>query len=68
MLWKSFMPDPINLRQARKAKARADHEETGARNRAAFGQTKGAKSLLKAKMSHVQRHLDGLRLVKDENA
>ena len=62
------MSDPINLRQARKAKARADHEQTGAENRVAFGQTKGAKSLAKAKISHAQRHLDGLRLVKDEDA
>jgi Domain of unknown function (DUF4169) len=62
------MPDPINLRQARKAKARADHEQTGAQNRVAFGQTKDAKSLSKAKMSLAQRRLDGLRLIKGEEA
>lgn len=60
------MPDPINLRQARKAKARADHEREGAQNRVAFGQTKAAKALAKATTSLEQRRLDGLRLVKDD--
>ena len=62
------MPDPINLRHARKAKARADHQKIGAQNRVAFGQSKEAKSLAKATNNAVQRHLDNARLEKDQKS
>jgi Domain of unknown function (DUF4169) len=60
------MPDPINLRQVRKAKKRADHEAAGAQNRDAFGQTKAAKTFAKATTSLTQRRLDGQRLDRDD--
>lgn len=58
------MPDPINLRQARKTKRRADHEVAGAQNRVAFGQSKASKALAKATTSLAQRRLDGQRIDK----
>ncbi len=41
------MPDPINLRLARKAKARAVAEKTAEQNRVTFGQTKAEKQARK---------------------
>ncbi len=43
------MADLINLRQARKNKARAEKEAAAKANRAAHGRTKGEKSSTKAK-------------------
>jgi hypothetical protein len=58
------MPDPINLRQIRKAKKRVEHEAVGAQNRIAFGRTKAAKTFAKATTSLADRRLDGQRLDK----
>jgi hypothetical protein len=54
------MPDPINLRQARKAKARSERENTAAQNRVTYGQRKADKALNSAIMSLADRRLDGL--------
>jgi hypothetical protein len=60
------MVDPINLRQARKAKARAEHAQKGAQNRATFGQKKSDRALNAAQTKLHARQLDGLRLIKNE--
>jgi hypothetical protein len=56
--------DPINLRQARKAKARSAKEQTAAQNRIAFGLSKAVKSIGKAKTELEAARLNGARLVK----
>jgi hypothetical protein len=56
------MPDPINLRIARKAKTRAIKEKVAAQNRVSFGQSKSATTLSKAQAKLAQRRLDGARL------
>jgi hypothetical protein len=53
--------DVINLRRARKAKARAGREETAAANRAAFGRTKAEKVDAAAERERAARSLDGHR-------
>jgi hypothetical protein len=56
------MPDPINLRQARKAKARAAKDVVATQNRITFGQSKALSSLNKAKTALASRRLDGAHL------
>ena len=51
----------INLRRARKEKARADRESSAAENRAAFGRTKAAKDKDRAAREQADRKLDGHR-------
>ncbi len=53
------MPDPINLRIARKTKARAAKDQLAAQNRVTFGQSKAAKALGKAKAHLEASRLDG---------
>ena len=55
------MADVINLRMARKAKDRAAKAMQAAANRAAFGETKGAKQARANKAARDQRQLDGAR-------
>lgn len=55
------MPNLINLRQARKAKARAAAEAKAAQNRALFGQTKAQKLKAKAEREALARTIDGAR-------
>jgi hypothetical protein len=59
------MADIINLRHARKAKARASAEAWAAGNRAAFGRSKAEKEAEKAAREKARRGLDGARLDKD---
>lgn len=56
------MPNPINLRLARKAKVRKTKEQVAAQNRSTFGQTKAQKDLTKARTNFAERQLDNLRL------
>jgi hypothetical protein len=56
------MGEIINLRRARKAKARAEKEATAAANRAAFGRTKAEKDAAKTAADHAARSLDGAKL------
>ena len=56
------MAEIINLRRARKAKARATAETTAAANRAAFGRTKAEKLALTAEAARRDRDLDGAKL------
>lgn len=53
------MAEIVNLRQARKAKARAKAADDAAVNRAAFGRNKTEKKLTKAQKEAAERKLDG---------
>ena len=57
------MGDVINLRQARKARARADREKAAEQNRAKFGRTKGQKSRDEANKSNLEKEVEGARRV-----
>lgn len=60
------MSDPINLRQVRKAKARADHAKTGAQNRVTFGGSKAERTMQEAQAVLNVRKLDGSLLQRRE--
>ena len=55
------MAEIINLRRARKHKARADKEARAAENRIAFGRTKAEKNLTKAERDLAERRLQAHR-------
>ncbi len=55
------MADVINLRLARKAKARASSAQQAAENRALHGQTKAAKAKLARETERTARQLDGAK-------
>jgi len=55
------MAEIVNLRQARKRKARADEARTAEENRAAFGRTKGEREKQRRIDEQAGRHLDGHR-------
>ena len=59
--------DVVNLRQARKQKARADKEQAAAENRTRFGRSKHEKSVTRALKAKVEKALDQGRLEKPEN-
>jgi hypothetical protein len=52
----------INLRQARKTKARADKEKQAEQNRLTFGRTKAEKNLTRALNEKAEKTLDQGRL------
>jgi hypothetical protein len=53
------MAEIINLRQARKRKARSDKEAEAARNRAAFGRTREERKLEEARRALDERRIEG---------
>ena len=53
------MTEVINLKQKRKANARATKEKTASENRIKFGRTKEEKRAEKIKAEHAERHLQG---------
>ena len=53
------MAEIVNLRRAKKAKARAAKEGEAAANRAKFGTTKGTRDLAKARVDKAARDLAG---------
>ena len=55
------MAEIVNLRQARKRKARAEKEAQAAENRVAFGRPKAERSLGKAQRDIDLRRLEGHR-------
>ena len=59
------MAEIINLRQARKAKARAEKDKTAQANRIAHGTSKAVKNLSEARQDKADQHLSGHRLEKD---
>jgi hypothetical protein len=54
--------DVVNLRQARKAKARAGREAEAAANRAAHGRTRAERNLTEARAEQDARRIDAHRL------
>ncbi len=56
------MGDVVNLRRARKDKARSEADRKSEANRVAFGRTKAEKSLTKAERDLAERRIDGHRL------
>jgi len=57
----------INLRRARKAKARADRARQADENRVRFGRTKGERKKSKAESTAAARRLDGHRRDEDRS-
>lgn len=53
------MAEIVNLRQARKQKARADKEAKAAENRIAFGRTREERRLGEARKTLAERRLEG---------
>ena len=60
------MGDLVNLRRARRAKARAAVENAATANRAVFGTPKAARDLTKARSEKAKRDLEGGRLEPDK--
>ena len=60
------MAEIINLRQARKQKARAEKEARADENRVAFGRTKAEKNLTKAQRDLARSRLEAHRRDPDE--
>jgi len=56
------MTEIVNLRRARKAKARSESEKTAAENRAKFGAGKAEKQIVDAREALERRRLDQHRL------
>ncbi|MDQ0454839.1 DUF4169 family protein [Rhizobium paknamense] len=54
--------DIVNLRQFKKAKARAEKEKAAEQNRLTFGRTKAEKSLTRALNEKAEKSLDQSRL------
>jgi hypothetical protein len=55
------MAEIINLRTARKARARADKEAAASANRRQFGQTKDEKRVAREEQVRIDRTLDGAK-------
>jgi hypothetical protein len=60
------MAEIINLRQARKNKARAGKEARAAENRVTFGRTKAEKTLTKAEQDLAKSRLEAHKRDSDE--
>jgi len=59
------MADVVNLRQARKAKARSEREAKAAQNRAKFGRPKAERDAAEALDRLADARLEGHRLDRD---
>ena len=53
------MGDLVNLRLARKRKARSEAEDQAAENRALYGRSKGERQLLETEKQKAAKSLDG---------
>jgi hypothetical protein len=53
--------DIINLRRARKAKARSEREKQAADNRVAFGRSKAEKAVADAERQRTEKSIEGHR-------
>jgi hypothetical protein len=62
------MAEIINLRQAKKAKARLSADQQAAANRAKFGQTKQERQRTKSDADKAARGLDGAQLDRDKSS
>jgi len=61
------MADIVNLKRARKDKARREHEREAAANRLRFGRTKVQKTADRDAMARSRRSLDGKQLPPDKS-
>lgn len=61
------MDGVVNLRRARKAKARSQAGEVAAANRARFGTPKATRDLTKARSEKAAKALDSHRSERDKN-
>jgi hypothetical protein len=59
------MGEVVNLRQARKAKARRDKEATAAANRALHGRNKAERAAEDAEKARINRTLEGAKRDED---
>ena len=59
------MPEIVNLRRARKDKARQQRESEADANRRRFGRTKAEKSADKDAQERVRRDIDGKKIDRD---
>lgn len=57
------MAETVNLRAARKAKARQEKQAGAATNRAKFGESAAARQLRESRERLDKRRLDGLKLI-----
>jgi hypothetical protein len=62
------MADIVNLRQARKSKARRDKAKDADANRAAHGREKSEKALTKAREEKAARDLDAHKIDQERNS
>jgi len=60
------MAEIINLRRARKQKARVEADKAAEQNRISFGRTKAERSLAEAERDKAARHVEGHRLGRDD--
>ena len=60
------MAEIINLKQARKRKARDEKNKAAEANRRAFGRTKAEKQVTKLEKTRAEKLLDGHKLGNDE--
>jgi hypothetical protein len=61
------MAEIVNLRRARKAKAKAEKEKTAEANRVTHGTPKAARDLAKAKTELAAKRLESSRLADDRD-
>jgi hypothetical protein len=61
------MAEIINLRRARKQRARQDAEVQAQQNRITFGRSKAERNLTEAERAKAARELDGHRLTGDDD-
>lgn len=60
------MAEIINLRSARKARARVAHQQQANENRTRFGRTKAEKARDRIEAERAERAQDGARLERDD--
>ena len=60
------MAEIINLRRARKQRARVEADKTAEQNRISFGRTKAERSLTEAEREMAARRIDGHKLTRDD--
>lgn len=60
------MAEVVNLRLARKARARADAAATAAQNRARHGRTRAERAAIAAEAARLARTIDGARIEGDD--
>lgn len=61
------MAEIVNLRKARKDRARAADEVQAQANRAKYGRTKAEKSVTEAETARITRVVDGAKLTPDQD-